>query len=128
MAQFSCTATPLLYFTIYLFINYYFFLGSPFQFLIFQRFRCSGSLKHPWGLRVLAFVSHFRLKQFFFNPMRHFTVVVLALSSLSLFLLLSFSPSPPPFLSFLCVSQRSMLHFFSSACKKAGGIFLVIVT
>lgn len=114
-------ALPLLYF-----ISPFF--GSPFPFLIFQSFRCSGSLKHPWGLQVLAFVSHFLQKQFFFNPMRLFTVVVLALSSLSLFLLLFF-PSIFPSFSQLSLCQPEVnATLFSSACKKAGGIFLVIVT
>lgn len=113
----SFTATPLL------FLNYYFFFGSPFPFLIFQCLRCSGSLKRPWGLQVLAFVSHFLLKQFFFNPMRLFTVVVLALSSLSRFLLLS-----PSLTQFSTCQPEVNATLFSSACKKAGGIFLVIVT
>lgn len=63
---------------------------------------------------------------FFFNPTRLLTVVVLALSSLSLcFLFFSFffpvSPSSlPPSLSFLCVSQRSMLHFFLLRANRRG--------
>lgn len=127
MAQFSVTATPLFYFTINFF--FFFFLGSPFPFLIFQCLRCSGSLKRPWGLQVLSFVSHFLLKQFFFNPMRLFTVVVLALSTLSRFLLLSFSPLPPPSLPQLSLCQPEVnATLFSPACKKAGGIFIVIVT
>lgn len=116
VAQFSLTATLLIYFTIF-----FFFLDSPFPFLIFQRLRCSSSsLKRPWGLQVLAFVSHFLLKLFFFNL---FTVVVLALSSLSRFLLRS------PYLPKLSLCQPEVnASLFSSACKQAGGIFLVIVT
>lgn len=110
-------------FTLFHHLNFFFFFGSPFPFLIFQRLRCSGSLKRPWGLQVLAFVSHFLLKQFFFNPMRLFTVVVLALSTLSRFLLLSFSSTRPPSLSFLCVSQRSMLHFFLLHARRQGVSF-----
>lgn len=129
MAQFSLTITPILFF--FLHCLFFFFFVLAFRFLIFQRLRCSGSLKRPWGLRVLAFVSHFLLKQFFFNPMQLFTVVVLALSSLSLFLLLSFSlppPHPPPQHpplppSAFSVSARGQCYTFSSTCKKAGGIF-----
>lgn len=99
------------------------FFGSLFQFLIFQHLRCSGSLKRPLGLQVLSFVSRFLLKQFFFNPMRLFTVVVLALSTLSRFLLLSFSPFPPPSFIFLCVSQRSMPHFFLLHARRQGVSF-----
>lgn len=115
-------------FTLFHNLIFSFFFGSPFPFLIFQRLRCSGSLKRPWGLQVLSFVSHFLLKQFFFNPMRLFTVVVSALSTLSRFLLLSFFRPPPPSFSFLCVSQRSMLHFFLLHAGRQGVSFLVIVT
>lgn len=125
MAQFCFTASPLFHNFRVLFCFVFFFL-SPFPFLIFQRLRCSGSLKHPWGHRVLAFVSHFLLKLFFFNPMWLFTVVVLALSSPSLFLLLSFSLSLS--LSFLCQPEVNTTLFFSPACTKAGGIFSVTVT
>lgn len=114
VAHFALAATLSLLFKPILSI----FFGPLFQFfLIFQQLRCSSTLKRPWGLQVLSFVSHFLLKLFFFNPVRLLTVVVLALSTLSRFLSLSFC-SPP---IFLCVSQRSMLYFFSSACKKAGG-------
>lgn len=111
IAQFPLIPTPLLYFSFF----------SPFLFLIFQHLRCSGSLKHPWGLRVRAFVSHFLLKQFFFNPMRLFTVVVLALSSPSLFLL-SFSPSHPhhpP--SVFSVSARGQCYTFFFCMREGRG-------
>lgn len=122
---FNSLSLPLLYFishTFTFFLLFFFFFVSLFQFLIFQHLRCSGSLKRPWGLQVLSFVSHFLLKQFFFNPMRLFTVVVLALSTPSRFLLLSFSPFPPS-LVFLCVSQRSMLHFFLLHARRQGVSF-----
>lgn len=86
-----------------------------FRFLIFQ---C---------LRVLSFVSHFLLKQLIFNPMRLFTVVVLALSTLSRFLPLSFSPFPlPP--SFFSVSARGQCYTFFFCVQEDRGIFLVIIT
>lgn len=111
--QHNSLSFPLLYF-----ISGFF---SPFLFLIFQHLRCSGSLKHPWGLRVRAFVSHFLLKQFFFNPMWLFTVVVLALSSPSLFLL-SFSPSHPhhpP--SVFSVSARGQCYTFFFCMREGRG-------
>lgn len=108
---------PLLYFTISI------FCGSPFPFLIFQRLRWSGSLKRPWGLQVLAFVSHFLLKQFFFNPMRLFTVVVLALSTLSRFLLLSFCPPPLPPSAFSVSARGQRYTFFFCMQDGRGYLF-----
>lgn len=108
------------------FLFFWFFLSFWYSlsvFLIFQLFRCTGSLKCPRGLRVLAFVSHFLLKQFFFNPVRFFTVVVLALSPPSLF----FPLYLPLLLSFLCQPEVNAT-LFSPPCTKAGGIFLVTAT
>lgn len=123
MAQFSLTATPLLYFTISFFFSFSVF-GSPFPFFfIFPRLRCSGSLKRPWGLQVLSFVSHFLLKQFFFNPMRLFTVVVLALSTLSRFLLLSFSPPPLPASAFSVSARGQCYTFFFCVHEGRGYLF-----
>lgn len=104
------------------FISQFILFGSPFPFFyIFQRLRCSGSLKRPRGLQVFAFVSHFLLKLFFFNPMRLFTVVVLALASLSHFL----SPSLPQ----LSLSARGQCCIFLLLhARRQGGIFLVTVT
>lgn len=105
-----------------LFHDLIFFLGSPFPFLIFQSLRCSGSLKRPWGLQVLSFVSHFLLKQFFFNPMRLFTVVVLALSTLSRFLAAFFLTTAallPP--SAFSVSARGQCYTFFSCMQEGRG-------
>lgn len=96
------------------------FFGSLLQFLIFQCLRCSSSLKRPWGLQVLSFVSHFLLKLFFFNPMQLFTVVVLALSTLFRFLSLSFSPPPLPPSAF-SVSARGQCYTFFFCMQKGRG-------
>lgn len=117
--QGSTISSPCHSFAFILNTSFHIFFGSLFQFLIFQCLRCSSSLKRPWGLQVLSFVSHFLLKLFFFNPLRLFTVVVLALSTLFRFLSLSLSP---PHLS-LCQPEVNAI-LFSSACKKAGGTFV----
>lgn len=117
---------PLLYFiSLFHFFFLFLFLVLPFRFFffIFPRLRCSGSLKRPWGLQVLSFVSHFLLKQFFFNPMRLFTVVVLALSTLSRFLLLSFSPPPLPASAFSVSARGQCYTFFFCVHEGRGYLF-----